>query len=323
MSRYRSTQKYLIAIVSIATLLFGVIGVVNSYLPLYANKEPLTADINNLSKNHALRDEVEHRYGLNDHLQYELMIGIKSLYIIPGGGSSNSGAYPAWTQRRVIAAHDHYLHSQYTQNESLFITLSAGSLNAPNAQISPPRDQRILFECQHVINHLKQLGVSKDRVFGDFFSWDTVTNAMTLRLMVESLLALQDDSGRALSSSSPSLPSLHYDRKNLLQLHVFISDFHAERVSAAFDWVLGLSPSLLPAVHMVIHNVSSTGIAELSTDDLARRLQHELAGVEHIRKQKQQIQTIQQFNAFLLWGGHKGLHSYLHMDYIKSKGAGW
>ena len=117
-----------------------------------------------------LRD-VTDSFGLTDH---ELMNGVESIYIIPGGGSSNKGAYPEWTQRRVTTAFDYYLDSgDSQQNKTLFVSLSAGSLNAPNSQLSPPNDPRIVFECQHVMNHLKRLGVRKEIIFGDTFSWDT------------------------------------------------------------------------------------------------------------------------------------------------------
>ena len=106
-------------------------------------------------------------------------------------------------------------------------------------------------------------------------------------------------------------------------LHVFISEFHSERVEAAFRWVLGLSPSVLPSVTLVMHNISSSGILGLSSEDLDIRAQHERIGVERIQANAIQIRTLAQFHAFLLLGGHKGLQSYLHAVYTPSAGGGW
>lgn len=46
-------------------------------------------------------------------------------------------------------------HIYLDKQDAIFLTLSAGSLNAPNTKMS---DSRIIFECQYMINHLKQLG---------------------------------------------------------------------------------------------------------------------------------------------------------------------
>jgi hypothetical protein len=309
MSRYRSTQKYLITLVSIATLFFGAICVANYYLQVYN-------DSNSVQK-------VAENYGLTDQ---HLMSGVESLYVIPGGGSSNRGSYPEWTRRRVSAAFDYYVQSKDVEfNRSIFVALSAGSLNAPNAQLAPPNDSRVVFECQHTIEHLRSLGVRKELIFGDIFSWDTVTNAMTLRMMVESIIDIQLSASETVLYHGVRVPVKRADHfsRHPLQLHVFISDFQSERVRVTFNWVLGLSPSLLPSVTLVIHNVSSSDIPEFSPRDLALRFEHERNGVKRILQNMESIHTLTQFHAFLVFGGHNGIHSYLHADYLKSKGTGW
>ena len=52
--------------------------------------------------------------------------------------------------------------------------------------------------------------------------------------------------------------------KGTVNIEVFISDFHLERVQAAFEWVLSLTPSLIPYVKLKMHSVGSEGIPGLS-----------------------------------------------------------
>jgi hypothetical protein len=226
------------------------------------------------------------------------------LFVIPGGGSgSEISGYPEWTSRRTLKAYEKYLQQPFSlRNHVIFLALSAGSLNSPNRRLI---DDRIIFECQKTIDHLNHLGVPKDQVFGDFLSWDTVTNGLALRLFLEGYLA-----------THPS-----YDSVNI---EVFISDFHATRVKVSFEWILRLSPSLLtsghspsvtssPHISLVVHEVSSTGLFENKT--LQERLRHEALGVQKIFENQNKIRTIQQFYGFLFAGGHQGLWRYLHGEY--------
>lgn len=108
----------------------------------------------------------------------ERVLRAEHVYVIPGGGSSLSGnslddpslAYPLWTQQRVQAAYNHF--SSLNPSSSIFFALSAGSFNAPNQRSSSSKN--IIFECQHTIKHLLELGVEKELIFGDFMSWDTI-----------------------------------------------------------------------------------------------------------------------------------------------------
>lgn len=127
---------------------------------------------------------------------------IDTIYVIPGGGggvsegeNENKGigskidyeSYPEWSRRRVLAAYeaslkreDLYKYEPKEKNndddhnnnnvkfKSIFLALSAGSMNSPNVLFD---DGSIMFESQHMMQHLKDLGISKERVFGDFISW--------------------------------------------------------------------------------------------------------------------------------------------------------
>ena len=72
------------------------------------------------------------------------------------------------------------------KGELYFLALSAGSLNSPNVINA---EHQVVFECTHTIRHLVDLGVSQERIHGDFMSWDTITNGYMLRMTVQALLA--------------------------------------------------------------------------------------------------------------------------------------
>ena len=146
-----------------------------------------------------------------------------------------------------------------------------------------------------------------------YFNRDTVTNGLTLRLFLEAILLYKK-----------SQHSLRKKKKTpQLLVEVFISDFHAARVKLAFEWVLGLTPSLLDQVDLRVFSVDSVGIKWNSQAEFSDRLRHEEEGLSQFRENQKSVTTIQQLQAFLLLGGHIGLHNYLHSSYTKSKGLGW
>ena len=247
------------------------------------------------------------------------LVNVNEIFVIPGGGSSTSNlrsdvnhanaGYPEWTRRRVISAFKDYEKHDNTKLEKIFLTLSAGSLNSPNMRYA---DGRIIFECQHMIQHLKDLGVPKEAIFGDYISWDTVSNALVVRMLIDGILALKKENGIEIDSKTPPLT-----------VSVYISDFHAERVKAAFSWVLDVAPSRLPFINFIVNSVNSEGIEWGSKELFEKRRQHELNGVEVITRNSNTIKTIEQLYAFLLLGAHKGYYNYMHGSYTSSKGAGW
>jgi hypothetical protein len=195
----------------------------------------------------------------------------------------------------------------------------------------------------HVVDHLKELGVPKHAVLGDLFSWDTVTNALTLRMTIQGLLATHRSSDGSSSSSSSGGSGRGSNnvnrRQHPLNVEVFISDFHAARVSVAFTWVLDLEPSLLSKggsinsnnnndnnnkVVLNINKVNSEGIHWDSKDTFEARRKHEEAGVAQIEANRKKIKTMDELFAFLMLGGHGGLTNYLHKAHpAAAKGAGW
>lgn len=173
-----------------------------------------------------------------------------TVFVVPGGGSGSSGL-PEWSKRRLDSAYLAFKASSASGKRPIFILLSAGSLNSPNLL---QEDGRMIFECQHMMRYLvDQLKVDSKYIFGDFISWDTVSNGLTLRMFIEGLLAIQSDPFLLEELAAKN------KKRQKIQLEVYSSDFHAERVRAVFEWVLSLQPSLASDVVLTIHSVGSEG----------------------------------------------------------------
>jgi hypothetical protein len=276
----------------------------------------------------------------------------KHVYVIPGGGSGLSAdsledpslAYPLWTKQRVQAAYHHY--STVNPSSSVFLALSAGSLNAPNQRSSSTKN--IIFECQHIFLHLVDLGVDKDLIFGDIMSWDTVGrlslshyyfslpvfilcmipgNGLTLRLFLEGLLSTKSAMKSSRSEEQAESPEIDPNAVDEIFVEVFISDFHSERVKHSFEWILDLYPSLISGdnhpIHLRIHSVSSQGVQWKSKEDFEARIDHEMRGVAIIEENAKHVKTFAELFAFLLLGPHRGIRNYLLESYQPSTGGGW
>ena len=114
------------------------------------------------------------------YINSDIFKDTRRVYVIPGGGSiypkkdiidkesaSNNtyeSFYPEWTKRRTSAAFERYKENK---DHGLFLCLSAGSLNKAN----PIKGERIIMESMYVIEHLKELKVPSNRIYGDPFSW--------------------------------------------------------------------------------------------------------------------------------------------------------
>lgn len=160
-----------------------------------------------------------------------------------------------------------------------------------------------------------------------------MTNGLTLRMYVEALLDT-----RALSAVTPSgspapsssagtqksqplhsaSPSHQEDQHHhlpppLLFIEVFISDFHAARMQASFEWILGLEPSLTHHINMTIHSVpsSSSSFTTLTSEQMEERRQHEEKGVAVLKQNQAMVRSMPELYRFLLMGGHQGFRSYL------------
>jgi hypothetical protein len=131
----------------------------------------------------------------------------------------------------------------------------------------------IRFECMHMIEYLRNVGHIEDsRLHGDFMSWDTVGNAMVLRMFIEGYLdsvqhataqlAQSNWTGNDVSLRSETTKDRLPEPRGL-DVKVFISDFHANRVEAAFSWVLSLEPTFMRS-----DAVKSLKIERVPSEDL-------------------------------------------------------
>jgi hypothetical protein len=200
--------------------------------------------------------------------------------VISAGAGAGAGAGAAAVAGKPSSVTNPSHDPNPTQG-AFFLALSAGSLNAPNRLDeggglgSGASNRQIIFESTFMIKHLLELGVPRARIFGDFMSWDTVTNAMVLRMTIKGLLQQKfgyegegeggDAWGSAFGDSSTNPTTMDVKMPaRAIDVEIFISDFHLERVQAAVEWVLSLSPSLTPAVNIHMHSVGSEGIPGLS-----------------------------------------------------------
>ena len=247
---------------------------------------------------------------------------IRRMYVIPGGGPGNRSSsyvsstssspygYPEWTRRRTIAAVKHHKEaSEGDRRGHVFLALSAGSLNGPNARGA---DDRIAFESSHMLDHLAALGVDPRKCHGDWMSWDTIGNALVLRMFMEGVLA----SAASRSTLARSIP---------LDIHVFISDFHLSRMRAAFDWIIPLAPKIDTWRNFTLsmHSVSSEGIHWPNNASYEDRIQHERLSTEITKRNAARIKSFPHFLEWFMGGGHAGLRKYLHSNHAVSSGAGW
>mmetsp|Transcript_6969 Transcript_6969/g.13318 ORF Transcript_6969/g.13318 Transcript_6969/m.13318 type:complete len:290 (+) Transcript_6969:67-936(+) len=236
---------------------------------------------------------------------------VNTLLVIPGGGTSGPDGYPAWTRDRTEAAFSYYqglLAQQQTELSTVaFLALSAGSLNVPSGR---QEDERLVFECSAVMQHLSSMGIPASQVFGDIFSWDTVTNGLTLRMYAEALLDFDPQKNSPQSATS----------QNLIIIHVFISDFHAARTKASFEWILGVEPPLTSHVKLIMHSLPSSGF---NASEVEERAKHEAKGLQVIAKNREEVRTMAELYRFLLLGGHRGFDRYLRGNYAASTTVGY
>ncbi len=294
----------------------GPVRVFGRNRPVHGQEEEHIANLVEGANSHDVVLAMQRRHSFLENFN-EDVVNAKRWIVIPGGGGSSG--YPEWTKQRVKAAYHAYSHSVDPSNIA-FLTLSAGSLNSPNTLNA---DGRIKFECQHMIDHLAELGVPRERILGDFMSWDTVSNGIYLRMFLEGLYSAR----KAVFDEKSELEkkAIRAEEDQTLDIDVYISDFHMERVKFVFEWVLDLHPPLrnkLP-YRLHIHSVTTMGISWGSRDSFNKRVEHEQHALEQLRNHKKTIENIDELYAYILLGGHKGYNKYFHGEYQSSSGGGW
>eukprot|EP00903_Cladosiphon_okamuranus_P013200 g12312.t1 len=103
-------------------------------------------------------------------------------------------------------------------------------------------------------------------------------------------------------------------RRGPLNVTVFVSDFHADRMDAVFQWVFGLEPSLLKG-KTTVTTVSIDTPVEMwarGPEQRQARQAHEREAASQARQRAKEIRTVEEFRAFMMLGGHKGYFDLTH-----------
>lgn len=115
-------------------------------------------------------------------------------------------------------------------------------------------------------------------------------------------------------------------RRGPLNVTVFVSDFHAERMDTVFQWVFGLEPSLLTNLSTTVTTVSIDTPVEMwarGPEQRQARVAHEREATEQARIRATEIRTVEEMRAFMTLGAHKGYFNLSHGRYKASAGGGW
>eukprot|EP01065_Artemidia_motanka_P033402 TRINITY_DN40399_c0_g1_i1.p1 TRINITY_DN40399_c0_g1~~TRINITY_DN40399_c0_g1_i1.p1 ORF type:complete len:331 (+),score=103.42 TRINITY_DN40399_c0_g1_i1:96-995(+) len=227
---------------------------------------------------------------------------VTDILVIPGGGPGAAAdkGLPVWTKARCDAAAKWFARG--SEHRQLILTLSAGSMNAPNA-----RDEAgaAVFESAAAAQYLHERhGIARDRIAADFVSWDTVANAWYVRMVLDALAAVGPHAGN-------------------VDVHLFISDFHRKRCEAALRWVLGLPP-VRAGFSLHVHELDTSATFDHESAEWAERMRHEARSAESLLDTASSVRTLQDFQAWLLLGGHQGYYQFTHgVRRAVSKGLGW
>mmetsp|Transcript_17083 Transcript_17083/g.37038 ORF Transcript_17083/g.37038 Transcript_17083/m.37038 type:complete len:175 (-) Transcript_17083:365-889(-) len=171
---------------------------------------------------------------------------------------------------------------------------------------APPRyadTQHIIFESSAMASALLSGGIPEEQIFTEIASWDTVLNAWFSREFVRGVQFLSGT--------------------RALDVTVLISDFHAARMAAAFEWVFrGLGESDLMEARVAIESVPSDGI--FSDEELRVRSIHESRATTQIKTNASAVTCPAAFAAYIWCGGHRGYRQFgLGQMKLQGKRPGW
>ena len=180
--------------------------------------------------------------------------------VIPGGGLAADGSPAAWVKPRLDAA-------LAVEGCPPLVLLSAGTpYKAPllNAGGFP------ITESKAYADYLVDRGCSRDRIFGDTWSLDTIGNAYFCRLM-------------------------HCEPAGWRRLLIINSSFHMPRTRAIFDWIFSLTPT------PQFYELSYIQVPNMGLDPaaLAAREAKEAVALATLAPQIASIQTLSQAHEFI------------------------
>jgi hypothetical protein len=180
--------------------------------------------------------------------------------LIPGGGLTEQGELPIWTQRRLERAIQ-------IGDFRFVITLSAGTTHKP-----PPLDEKgfPVLESIAAAKYLLQRGIPAQRILTETSSYDTIGNAFFSRV-------------------------IHVDPLHLKKLLVITSEFHMPRTKAIFLWVYGLSRNH-NEYQLAFESVPDNDIDD---EIISARKERERESLIRLEELKARIKTFEEFHLWL------------------------
>jgi hypothetical protein len=171
--------------------------------------------------------------------------------LIPGGGLTSTGEPLPWVCARLDAA-------LAVDGDPLFVALSTGTVHKPASAI----------ESVASAEYLMARGITRERIFVDKWSHDTIGNAYFARCM-------------------------HCEPRSLRRLLVITSAFHMPRTRAIFEWVFSL-----PATKFTLE-FQTTPDSGMAPDALAARIKKEAASLTRVNELRDRIRTLEQLHNFM------------------------
>ncbi len=167
---------------------------------------------------------------------------------------------PSWVRRRLDRALE-------LRRDEYLVSLSAGTPHRP-----PPLDENRfpIFESAAGARYLIDAGVPSSRVLMEASSWDTIGNAFFSRV-------------------------IHVQPRGWRRILVITSDFHLERVQAAFNWTYGLTPN----PHECELHYEAVSDPEMDPALLRARVRKEREALDKLVRLTDGITTMQDLHGWL------------------------
>ena len=189
--------------------------------------------------------------------------------VILGGGIGNSGNLPHWTKNRCDIAIK-YFNENKNKEKICFIATSGGTYHYPN-----PKDKNnfTIFECDLIVKYLNNNGITKNIIYREWSSYDTIGNAFYVRVQITDICDVND-------------------------LIIITSKFHYERSKCIFDFIFSLDNKKYNLEYLISDN------GNLDLEELKNRSLKEKDSKEKF------IKYMKDYNINTLKKFHNWLYSY-------------
>ena len=181
--------------------------------------------------------------------------------LVLGGGVKKDGALPEWIIRRLNKAIEMY------SGKEKIITLSAGTTHKPPVI---KKNGFPLSEAEAAANFLIKKGISRENIWMEKMSLDTIGNAYFARM-------------------------IHAEPAKLKKLAIITSKFHMPRTKAIFNWIFSLAP-LQIEYDLDFIEADDKGIG---TDLINIKKDREAVSLAKLDETKKGIRDLSQFHDWL------------------------